>query len=124
MYQRPRLQVSTGYTRVDAARSVEQAVAAGARVTVFVIDYAAASKFWDASAYWRLNDRFSIGGDLRSYDNRGSFRLARDDWRAIRDVRVSADYTLRAVYRSLDYAEDAYDSYDAGILELAFGVSW
>ena len=43
---------------------------------------------------------------------------------AVLDVRMGTDYTLRAVYRSLDYAEDAYDSYDAKILELAFGVSW
>lgn len=124
MYQRPRLQISTGYTRVDLARSVEQAVTAGTRVTVFPIDYAAASMLRDASAYWRLNDRFSIGGELRSYDNHGSFVLERDDWRAIVDVRLGRDYTLRAVYRSLDYTEDAFDSYDAKILELAFGVSW
>ncbi len=124
IYQRPRLELSAGYARVDVARSVEQAVAAGTRITVFAIDYAAASMFRDASAYWRLNERFSIGGELSGYDNHGTFRLARDDWRAVLDVRVGADYTLRAVYRSLDYAEDEYDSYDAEILELAFGVSW
>lgn len=124
MYQRPRLQLSAGYTRVDVARSVEQAVVAGTRVTVFPIDYAAASMFRDASGSWRLNDRFSIGGELRSYDNHGSFKLARDDWRAVLDVRVGTDYTLRAAYRSVDYAEDAFDSYDAEILELAFGVGW
>jgi hypothetical protein len=124
MYQRPRLQLSTGYTRIDVARSVEQGVVAGTRITVFAIDYAAASMFRDASAYWRLNDRFSIGGELRSYDNHGSFKLARDDWRAVLDVRLGGDYTLRAAYRSLDYTEDAFDSYDADILELAFGVSW
>ena len=53
--------------------------------------------------------------------------FARDDWRAILDVRVSADYTLRAIYRNLVYTEDAYDAYDAydaKILELAVGVSW
>jgi hypothetical protein len=91
---------------------------------VFRIDYAAASMFRDASAYWRLNDRFSLGGDLRSYDNHGSFKLARDDWRAVLDVRVSAEYTLQVTYRDLNYVEDEYDSYDAGILELSFGVSW
>ena len=123
-YQRQRLQLSSGYTRVDIARSVEQSVAAGTRITVFVIDYTAASMFRDASAYWRLNDRFAIGGDLRSYDNHGSFKLARDDWRAVLDVRVSAEYTLQVTYRELDYVEDEYDSYDAEILELAFGLRW
>jgi hypothetical protein len=123
-YQRQRLRLSSGYTRVDIAHSVEQSVAAGARITVFVIDYAAASMFRDASAYWQLNDRFAIGGDLRSYDNHGSFKLARDDWRAVLDVRFSAEYTLQVAYRELEYASDQYDSYDAEILELAFGVGW
>jgi hypothetical protein len=27
-------------------------------------------------------------------------------------------------YRDVDYVEDAYDAYDAGILEMAFGVAW
>ena len=124
VYQRPRLQLSTGYTRVDVARRVEQSVAAGSRITLFAIDYAAASTFRDASAHWRLNDRYSIGGDLRSYENRGSFEVGRDDWRAVLDVRVAEAYSLQVAYRSLDYVEDAYDSYDAGILELSFGLSW
>jgi hypothetical protein len=124
IYQRPRLQVSGGYTRVDLERSVEQAVTAGTRVTVFAIDYTAESSFWDASARWQLNERFAIGGDLRSYDNHGSFRLTRDDFRAFLDMRVGDDYRLQIAYRDLDYVEDAYDAYDVGILELAFGVSW
>ncbi len=123
-YQRPRLQLSTGYTRVAIARSVEQSVTAGSRIAVFAIDYAAASMFRDVALRWRLNDRFSLGGDVRSYDNHGSFKIARDDWRAMLDVRVSDAYTLQASYRDLDYVEDEYDAYDAGILELSFGVSW
>ncbi|HEX7238202.1 MAG TPA: MtrB/PioB family outer membrane beta-barrel protein [Gammaproteobacteria bacterium] len=124
VYQRPRLQLSGGYTRVDLQRSIDQAVTAGARVTLFAIDYAADSAFRDASARWQLNDRFAIGADLRAYDNRGSFALTRDDLRAFLDIRISEDYRLQISYRDLDYVEDAYDAYDAGILELAFGVSW
>ena len=124
IYQRPRLQLSAGYTRIDLARSVEQSVTAGTRVTVFTIDYAADSTLADASARWRLNDRFAIGGDLRSYDNRGSFALARDDYRAFLDVHVSSTYLLQIGYRHVDYVEDAYDAYEARILELAFGLGW
>jgi hypothetical protein len=123
-YQRPRVQLSAGYTRIDLARSVAQSVSAGARVTVFAIDYAADSTLADASARWRLNERLSIGGDLRSYDNRGSFALSRDDYRAFLDVRVSSNYSLQIAYRSVDYVEDAYDEYDAELLEMAFGVGW
>jgi len=121
-YQRPRLRVSGGYTRIDLERAVQQAVAAGARVTVFAIDYAAESSFRDASARWEVSDRFAIGGDLRSYDNRGSFRITRDDFRAFFDVKIGDQYSLRVAYRDLEYVEDAYDAYDAKILELAFGL--
>jgi len=124
IYQRERLQVSGGYTRVDLERRVEQAVAAGTRVTVFPIDYTAESSFRDASARWQLNDRFTLGGDLRAYENRGSFSLTRDDLRVFLDMRMGDDYLLQVAYRDLDYVEDAYDAYDAGILELAFGLSW
>lgn len=122
IYQRPRLRVSGGYTRIDLARAVQQAVTAGARITVFAIDYAAESSFRDASARWEVSDRFAIGGDLRSYDNRGSFRLTRDDFRAFFDVRIGEQYSLQVAYRELEYVEDAYDAYDANILELAFGL--
>lgn len=122
IYQRPRLRVSGGYARIDLARAVQQAVTAGARITVFAIDYAAESSFLDASARWQLNDRFAIGGELRAYDNRGSFRLTRDDYRALFDVRVGNEYSLQLTYRDLEYVEDAYDAYDANILEVAFGL--
>ena len=69
-------------------------------------------------------DRFAIGGDLRAYDNPGSFALTRDDLRAFLDIRMGEDYRLQIAYRDLDYVEDAYDAYDAAILELAFGLRW
>jgi hypothetical protein len=50
--------------------------------------------------------------------------LMRDDYRAFFDVHVSSDYLVQIAYRDLDYVEDAYDAYDAGILKVAFGVSW
>jgi hypothetical protein len=122
IYQRPRLRLSGGYTRIDLERSVQQAVAAGARVTLFAIDYAAQSSFRDASGRWEVGDRFAVGGELRVYDNRGSFGIARDDYRAFFDVRIGAQYSLQVAYRDLVYVEDAYDAYDATILEVAFGL--
>jgi hypothetical protein len=124
VYQRPRLQLSAGYTRIDLARSVEQSVAAGTRITVFTIDYAADSTLADVSARWQLSDRLAIGADLRTYDNRGSFALSRDDDRAFLDVRVSSSYSLQIAYRTVDYVEDPYEAYDADILEVAFGLAW
>jgi len=122
MYQRQRLRLSGGYTRIDLERFVQQAVTAGARVTLFAIDYAAQSSFRDVSGRWEVSDRFAIGGELRAYDNRGSFRLTRDDYRAFLDVRIGDQYSLQVAYRDLEYVEDAYDAYDADIFELAFGL--
>ncbi len=124
MYERPRLQLSAGYTRGDLARSIEQSVTAGTRLVVFSIDYAAASTFGDVSGRWQINDRVAIGGDVRWYDNDGSFAVTRDDDRAFLDWRVNAAYSVQIAYRNVEYTEDAYDAYDSRILEVAFGMSW
>lgn len=123
-HRRPRLELTTGFTRAEIAHSVEQGVAAGARVTVFSIDYAARSTFADAAARWQLNERIGIGGELRRFDNHGSAGLARDDDRAFIELRRRSDYSLQVAYRDVEYVEDTYDRYDARILEMAFGLSW
>jgi len=124
LYQRNRLQVSAGYSEIDLKRSIDQLVTAGTVQRLFLIDYAADSALWDASARWQINSRYSIGGELRAYDNYGSFRLARDDRRAFLDVALGMSYALRVSYRNLDYREDAYDNYDARLLEVALRVRW
>ena len=124
LYQRDRLQVSAGYSEIDVKRSIDQLVTAGTVQRLFLIDYAADSALWDASARWQINPRYSIGGELRAYDNYGSFRLARDDRRAFLDVALGMTYALRVSYRNVDYREDAYDNYDARLLEVALRVRW
>ncbi len=123
-YQRERLQVSGGYSQIDLQRALDQLVTAGTVERLFLINYAADSKLWDASTRWQINARFSVGGELRTYDNAGSFRLARDDRRAFLDVTLGTTYVLRVAYRSLNYSEDAYDHYDARLLEVALRLRW
>jgi hypothetical protein len=123
-YGRPRLQLSTGFTRGDLARSVEQGVTAGTRTTVFAIDYAARSTFGDATARWQLNDRIAIGGELRWFYNHGSVGLTRDETQAFLDLRVSSNYSVQISYRDVEYVEDAYDRYDARIAEVALRRRW
>jgi hypothetical protein len=124
LYQHDRLQVSAGYSQIRVDRSITQLVTAGTVQAVFPIDYSADSTLKDASTRWRINDRYTLGGELRAYDNAGSFDLSRDDRRAFLDVGLGKTYVLRVAYRNLDYKEDAYDNYDARLLEVALRVRW
>ena len=124
LYQHERLQLSAGYSQVDVARSITQLVTAGTVQALFPIDYTADSTLWDASTRWRIDDRYALGGELRAYDNAGSFGLSRDDRRVFLDVGLGKTYVLRVAYRGLDYTEDAYDNYDARLLEVALKVRW
>lgn len=123
-YQNARLQVSGGYTSVDTARSIDQLVTAGFRQDLFLINFMADSVFLDASARWLINDTISIGGDVRKYENDGSFALSRDDLRAFVGIRLTDAYTLEVAYREFDYLEDVFDDYDAEILELSIRLDW
>jgi hypothetical protein len=124
LYQHDRAQVSAGYSQINVDRSISQLVTAGTVQALFPIDYAADSTLWDASTRWRINDRYAVGGELRAYDNAGSFALSRDDRRVFLDVDLGKTYVLRVAYRDLDYKEDAYDNYDARLLEVALRVRW
>ena len=39
-------------------------------------------------------------------------------------VAFGDTYALRIAYRNVDYREDAYDHYDARLLEVALRVRW
>jgi hypothetical protein len=124
MYRGSRVQLSTGYARINLARQIDQLVTGGTRQDLFAIDYAAAALLRDASARWQVNPRVALGADLRAYDNHGSFRLARNDNSAYVDLAVGAAYGLKVAFRDLDYTEDAFDAYDAQIVEVAFALRW
>ena len=124
MYRRQRLQVSAGYSQIKLQRAIDQLVTAGTVQRLFAIAYDADSTLSDASARWQLNQRYSVGGELRTYDNAGSFKIARDDYRAFLDVALRGNYALRVAYRDLDYTEDAYDDYDARLIEVALRLRW
>jgi len=123
-YRRERLQASAGYSRIDLARSVDQRVAAGTRVLDFVIDYATGAMLRDASARWQLSPRYAVGGELRSYDTHGSVRVAHDDWRGYGEIALGENYALALAYRDIDYVEDAFDAYNAQVLEVVVRLDW
>jgi len=124
LYNRSRLQVSGGYTRIDLARSIDQLVMAGSRPVPYTIDYATDAMLRDASVRREINSRFTVGGDARTYDAHGSVRIARDDVRAYGEIALGRTYALQIAYRDIDYTEDAFDAYDARLLELALRLKW
>lgn len=123
-YRREGLDLSAGYTRIGLERRADRLVTAGVFQTLFAIDYDTAAMLRDVSARWRLGARFTIGGDVRTYDTHGSRVLARDDVRVLVALSVASSNVLEVAVRELDYAEDAFDAYDARIVEVTLGRSW
>ncbi|HSG64111.1 MAG TPA: hypothetical protein VLD39_03890, partial [Gammaproteobacteria bacterium] len=124
IYRTDRIEFSAGWGEIEVDRAIDQLVTAGTRQELFMIDYDADSVFWDTSLSWVVNGRLVIGSSLRKYDNGGSFPLERDDLRVFTDIALGASYMFRLSYRDLEYDEDAFDAYDARILEVGLRVGW
>lgn len=126
-YTGSRLTLSAGYTYVDVSRSFVQLVRGDIlpfRVDRFDVDYEADSDFVDGAVTWKLNQRWTLGGSFRYYDNSGSYDVQRDDARIFAEVEVLDGYLLGLNYRYVDYEEDSFDEFDADILELSVGRRW
>jgi hypothetical protein len=123
-YERERLSLSGGISRLDLTRDVDQLVTAGTRQELFAIHYDADATLIDTRARWQLSDRVAVGGSLAGYTNDGDYPLDRDDLRAFVELDIRAPYQLRIGYRDIDYAEDRFDDYDAQLLEIALGLSF
>lgn len=123
-WQRGRFDLAAGVALTELDRGIDQLVTAGTVQRLFPIDYLADLRLRDLSMRWAASQRVTVGATFGSYDNRGSFPLERDDHRLFTELVVTDDHRLRMQYRDVDYAEDAYDAYDADILELAFELVW
>jgi hypothetical protein len=128
-YVTDRLHLAAGVTSIDLARSIDQTVVGGTRRELFAIDYAADASFVNGSLRWQATQRIAVGGQLRFYDNDGSFPVQRDDARGFVEIGLGDDrYAFRIEYRDIDYREDQrdarFDDYDAQLLELALAVRW
>lgn len=123
-YRWSRLDLSAGWTDIDLERAVDRLLTGGSVQVPFPVAYAANARQRDLSLRWLATDRLTLGGSFGSYDNRGSFPLERDDHRAWVSYALNQSYTIEARYRDVDFAEDAFDGYDADIVELAFRLDW
>lgn len=130
-YRSERIEIRGGINRIDIERSIEQVVETlpgfgGGQLLPFSIAYGADTDFFDASLRLRPTERLTFGGDLRLYNNEGSFPIERDDWSVMAEADVGKSYLVHLGYRSIDYDETGidFDDYDAEIFELALGYSW
>jgi hypothetical protein len=130
-YRRDDLNVSFGYNLVDMDRSIDQIVSTppgfGAAPPFLVaIDYQAEATFVDGRVRYEANEDWTLGADLRMYDNDGSFGLKRDDYRAWVEMDFGTNYLLHLGYRTVDYDEERFnfDDYDADIAEISVGYRW
>jgi hypothetical protein len=123
-YRTESFRIGAGLGEIDAARRIDQLVTGGTIQVPFAIDYQSDASFSDLSAQWMPGQRLSVGGNLRRYENRGSFPIDRDDWRAFLHIKIAADYAIEVDYRSIDYVEDSFDDYAADILEVAVQLNF
>jgi hypothetical protein len=121
-YDEGKLYASVGYSFIDIEREINQLTTIG----LFPIAYEADADFIDGRLRYKASDRVTFGGDLRLYDNAGSFALDRSDLRAFVELTFRERYLLNLAYRSIDYDEDRFDfdDYDADIVEVGIGYRW
>lgn len=130
-WRRDDLDIAFAYARIEIERAIDQEVTTapgfnGGITFLFPIFYSADADFFNGRLRWRAGDRWTVGSDLRLYQNDGSFPLERLDLRAYVEHHFPAGYLLHVGYRTIDYDEDGLnlDDYDADILELSVGYRW
>ncbi|GMR22041.1 MAG: hypothetical protein BMS9Abin37_0367 [Acidobacteriota bacterium] len=126
-YRADRLDVSAGYALVRIKHDVDQTINPGSSSPFLIpILYKADSDFIDGRIRWRFLPEWRLGGDLRFYDNDGSFAVRRNDVRAYVEVTVYERYFLNLGYRRIDYEEKlrGFNNYDANIVEGSIGYAW
>ncbi|HUF78688.1 MAG TPA: hypothetical protein VMR44_07230 [Thermoanaerobaculia bacterium] len=123
-YRADRFDASLGWSSIELDRFA--AFAVPAIPTLPARDYTAESDFIDALLRYRVSDALTLGGELRRYENDGSFALERDDYRLFGEYRQASGLLYRLSYRTIDYAEGAFDfdDYDAEIIDFGVGLSW
>ena len=122
-YSRSDLMVSFGYSVVEMEREIAHLVTGGALRPFFDIAYASDSDFLDGRVRWSPDNRWTVGGSFRIYENDGSFALERDDYRAFVEFALSEHYVGGLTYRQVEYDEAAFDfeDYEAEIIEISIG---
>lgn len=130
-YRQRGLSASLGYSMVEAERQIDQTVTTapgfgGGQMFLVPVFFESEADFLDGRARYRVSDTFTVGGDLRFYENDGDFAVQRDHMRAYAEIGLVEDYLLQVGYRYVDYEEETLhlNDYDADIVEIAIGYRW
>lgn len=126
-YRDDRLSASVGYSMAEFDRAIaHEVVGSFGPPAFFAIDYTAESDFIDGMLRWSATPALTLGGELRLYENDGSFALERDDYRVFGEYRYESGFLYRLSYRTVDYDESAFDfdDYDADLFDFGVGWSW
>jgi hypothetical protein len=123
-YRAGRFDASLGWSSISLDRFADFAVPA--IPTLPARDYTAESDFIDGLLRFQATEALTLGGEIRFYENDGSFALERDDYRLFGEYRYERGFLYRLSYRSVDYDEGAFDfdDYDADIIDFGVGWSW
>ncbi|NNE60836.1 MAG: hypothetical protein HKN35_08080 [Woeseia sp.] len=113
---------SVGGTLVDNSQDFIRQVSGGSRQDLFDVAYRAETSYADASLSWSVNERWTVGGYWRRYDNSGSFDVSRDDWRTFFDVKLAGNYSIGVSYRNINFEEGGLEFYDAHVIEAGFRI--
>jgi len=122
-YQNDRLNAQVGYSVVQ----IDQSILSNTNdVAMFNINYGVDSDFVEGLLRYRVTEALWLGGQLRLYDNTGTFGIKRDDYQLYGEYHFTQGYLFRVGYQSVDYNEKAYnfDDYNADIYDFGVGFTW
>ncbi|MGD2113778.1 MAG: MtrB/PioB family outer membrane beta-barrel protein [Acidobacteriota bacterium] len=126
-YRNERVNAHVGYSEIEIDRMYAREVAGSfGPPDFFDVDYLLDSSFVDGLVRFRATDDLWLGGEVRVYDNDGSFGISRDDVRVFGEYHFLANYLVRLGYRNIDYNETDFDfdDYSADIVDVGVGLTW
>lgn len=116
--------VAAGASDHDGRRQADRLVVGGFRTDLIPVAWAADTSSADLSVSFTSPDRWRVGGAYRRYDNDGSLDVERDELSLFAGMQLPQGYSLQLRYRDIEYLEGGIEHYDAGIAEIAVGVSF
>lgn len=126
-YRADRVNAHLGYSLIEVDRAYEREVEGSFGPPAFFdVNYMLESSFADGLVRVRAMENLWLGGEVRVYDNDGTFGVSRDDWEVFGEYHFVDGYLFRLGFRQTDYNETEFDfdDYDADIIDIGVGYTW